>query len=328
MSQYEFCERIFYINSCLLRQQRPTKADIAHRFSKSIKTIERDIKFMREVLKVDIQQDDQYRYFYSGSGLELPDAYLTAAELSALKFAEPLLAQLCGPQIQQVLRNALDKVIRLLPQDKRQRLEGMSQKIGFSFSRVSQSSAESLPEILRALRYELVLDYQYYSVASDETTARTVNPFCLNQHNGIWYLLGFCHKRQQVRTFELSRISSCVAREEYFDRDPDFDLKDYFQGAFEIFRGEPGQPLSQVRVRFDDIAARILRTRRISASQKIEAGESNSSDHLILSFKLSNTHEILKTLLYWSPHVEILEPASLKVEYREALKQALEKNSK
>lgn len=52
----------------------------------------------------------------------------------------------------------------------------------------------------------LALDY--YAIERNQRSKRTVDPYLLVMHSGMWYLVGYCHLRKAVRTFKISRIKA------------------------------------------------------------------------------------------------------------------------
>ncbi len=55
------------------------------------------------------------------------------------------------------------------------------------------------------------MTFDYYSIGRDEQLARTVDPYGLLLVGDEWYLVAWCHLRQAIRTFRLSRLRSRVS---------------------------------------------------------------------------------------------------------------------
>ena len=56
---------------------------------------------------------------------------------------------------------------------------------------------------------------------------RPIDPYGIVHHAGEWYVVGFCHKRGDVRTFRIDRIAALHATGESFVRPDSFDLEAY-----------------------------------------------------------------------------------------------------
>ncbi|WP_419744275.1 helix-turn-helix transcriptional regulator [Staphylococcus sp. LKG3-1] len=59
---------------------------------------------------------------------------------------------------------------------------------------------------------------------------RQVNPYRIIYWKNKWYLIGFCHLRDDVRTFRVDRISSLTATEETFEQLEHISIDSYFPG--------------------------------------------------------------------------------------------------
>ncbi len=111
------------------------------------------------------------------------------------------------------------------------------------------SGAAVLPKLQAAVADRKRVVFRYYAIGRDEELERTVDPYGLQLVGDEWYLIGFCHLRQAVRTFRLSRIRSRVTHATRAPHDfappADFDLAAY--------RDRPpwrlGAPAGEARVR-------------------------------------------------------------------------------
>ena len=57
-----------------------------------------------------------------------------------------------------------------------------------------------------------------------------MNPYRIIYWKNKWYLIGFCHLRDDVRTFRVDRISSLTATEETFEQLEHISIDSYFPG--------------------------------------------------------------------------------------------------
>ncbi|WP_353888709.1 WYL domain-containing protein [uncultured Microbacterium sp.] len=63
--------------------------------------------------------------------------------------------------------------------------------------------------VARGLQHGVALSFTYQAPDAAPTT-RTVDPVQILITNGQWYLQGWCHLRQAMRTFHLDRVSAPV----------------------------------------------------------------------------------------------------------------------
>ena len=95
----------------------------------------------------------------------------------------------------------------------------------------SHETAAALPKLQAAVAERKTVVFEYYAISRNETMERVVDPYGLQLVAGEWYLIGYCHLREALRTFRLSRIRSRVKhhtrRPHDFSPPVDFDLAAY-----------------------------------------------------------------------------------------------------
>ncbi len=72
------------------------------------------------------------------------------------------------------------------------------------------AGAAALPKLQAAVADRKTVRFAYYAISRDQEMERTVDPYGLQLVSGEWYLVGWCHLREAVRTFRLSRMRSRV----------------------------------------------------------------------------------------------------------------------
>src|SRR5678816_996595 len=72
---------------------------------------------------------------------------------------------------------------------------------------------------------------------------RELDPYALVYREGAWLAVGWCHLRQEVRTFRVDRIHEAVMapkpKSPDFERPTDFDVKAYAQRSPWTFTSDP-----------------------------------------------------------------------------------------
>jgi proteasome accessory factor C len=98
-----------------------------------------------------------------------------------------------------------------------------------------------------ALRSGVALSFTYKAPDAAATT-RTVDPVKVHIANGEWYLQGWCHLRQAMRTFHLDRVSELELT--------DIPITHGDESVPALF--SPGENDIEVRIRFADDVAPLL----------------------------------------------------------------------
>ncbi len=181
-------------------------------------------------------------YSLPASAYYLPPVQLTREELTALAACLAVLEDRFA--YSKPLRLALVSLMQGRPE-----LIGDAAAPELAVLPEAGSGAAVLPKLQAAVADRKRVVFRYYAIGRDEELERTVDPYGLQLVGDEWYLIGFCHLRQAVRTFRLSRIRSRVTHATRAPHDfappADFDLAAY--------RDRPpwrlGAPAGEARVR-------------------------------------------------------------------------------
>ncbi|MFD2670744.1 helix-turn-helix transcriptional regulator [Marinicrinis sediminis] len=96
-------------------------------------------------------------------------------------------------------------------------------------SRVSSLSMESfLKELEQALANRYSVKMVYHKSGEKEFNYRMVDPYKILYWNHKWYVIGFCHLRNDIRSFRVDRIESLILTENKFNRPENFSARDFF----------------------------------------------------------------------------------------------------
>ena len=174
-----------------------------------------------------------------------------------------------------------------------------------------------LGTIYQAIKNFKRIKLGYKALYSDEETERKVDPYYLFFQDDFWHLRGYCHLREDLRTFALDRIVSLKVLKEHFIP-KGISSEDELSGAFgNMLDGEP----VEVVLRFDaEIKPYVLR-KKWHESQK----EKELKDGVELRFKVNGIEGIKQWIYKWLPHVEVVEPRELKEDIKKELKEAMKK---
>jgi predicted DNA-binding transcriptional regulator YafY len=159
----------------------------------------------------------------------------------------------------------------------------------------------------------------YWTASRDETCRRVVDPYGLASVEGDWYLIAYCHFREDLRTFAPGRIQSLRETGERFERPADFRIAGYLDAGFRVVKGS-GRP-RRVRLRFSPEAARYVRERVWHPTQQVKERKDGGLD---LTFRVSHLLEVKRWVLSYGAGCAVLEPEELRGEVEEELRRTLE----
>jgi proteasome accessory factor C len=144
-----------------------------------------------------------------------------------------------------------------------------------------------------ALRRRVAVSFTYKAPDAAATT-RTVDPMKVHIANGQWYLQGWCHLREAVRTFHLERVSDLVLT--------DIPITHGGERVPELF--EPGENDVVVRIRFPSAIAPLL------GDYLDRATTERQGETTIATLRVADEHSLKRLAARRGGEVEILEPAA------------------
>lgn len=303
------------------RKQGISVSEISAQIQSPSRTIYRDLEAIQEAgFPVYSERADKNSYWRMmdgfQTGLPLP---LTTTELMSLHMSRDILNIFEGTVFQESIQAFLTKVKASLAPETINYLESISStlKVGFGQPKDLSSIKETISKLSDATARRHRLEIHYEALSTGQETTRTVDPYRVWAMNGSFYLIGYCHVRDSVRTFAMDRIRDLKVLDETFDVPEDFSLQDYLQTAFRVMTGKP----EVVRIWFRASAAQVVKERIWHPSQEIREQEDGS---LIITMAVPINYEVISWILGFGSAARVLEPASLKEHVCRELRQSLD----
>jgi len=220
---------------CEIRAGRyPNCSRVARKFEVNRKTVQRDIDKMRE-LGAPLEYDPkQHGYYYTEPNYFLPAIPLTQSDMFAFVVNEQILKQYKDAPYYEDIKQVIERIIRFIPDD----IYGEEAASIFSFQSAPASQINKhYFEILQTAAYEeKQVIINYHSQHSNQASERVVDPYAIRNQQGTWYLIGFCHQRNQERIFALNRILSITTTDVDFYEPSRFDIDKFFFFFFFFFK--------------------------------------------------------------------------------------------
>jgi proteasome accessory factor C len=84
-----------------------------------------------------------------------------------------------------------------------------------------------VPLLAQAIQERRTVAMDYYSAGRGATERRQLDPYGLVDHGGAWYVVGRCHKHDEVFLFKCERVSNLAVTDATFTPPADVDLERY-----------------------------------------------------------------------------------------------------
>ena len=313
MSKYD---RMLYILNLLRSRRNLNAAMLAQECGVTERSIYRDIASLSEV-NVPIYYDRGYKF---ASNNFLPPLNFTIEEYLTLKTAlesSPLYKSGPGKKHIKTLKSKIEAC--LTPNVKRDRVmtpSTTSVEIRNTF--YPANFEKYSPLIERAITDSRVLIMTYDSIKSGPAD-REVDPYFLVFRERAFYFVGYCHSRNDMRTFRLDRIKFLNISDKNFKIRPGVDPEDYFRDSWGVYSGEP----AEVEIIFSGAAARVVKSGQHHGGEQITELDDG---RVLYRVTVAGTEEIGRWLMGFGGDFEILSPESLRREVCQLSKSIINKN--
>ena len=256
---------------------------------------------------------EQENYSLRPENFHLPAIEFTDDELAALQFALSLLDGEFA--YAEPLRLALQQITWGRPSP----LEAPDQRslaLGITASAGGHELSGRLAKIETAIFRHKTITFEYFTIARDEVGSRKVDPYHLLFRGSQFYLLGYCHDREAIRVFRLTRIQGKVAyatkAEHDFKRPDDFDPRAYAKRADWQFGEEQG-------------VAEILVSERLAWQVERHFGrfgeirKADSENEMLFTTPYASPRMVISFVLGLGEHARVAGPPELVAEIEERI---------
>ncbi len=215
----------------LMLQSRPSwkAGELAVELSVSERTVHRYMAMLEEMGIPIYSERGPHGGFSLVRGYKLPPLLFTAEEATVLYMGAHLVREVWGQTYDEAVTAVTAKLDNVLPDDLRQEVARARQSLVVGgLTRMDYRPWELTIHTLRqCIGDRRCVRLLYRGFARQEDSDRVVEPYALTFQWGLWYLVGFCHLRQAMRTFRVDRIQQVVPLEDRFTLPRDFSVREY-----------------------------------------------------------------------------------------------------
>lgn len=218
--------RVLGMLELLQTHHRLTGADLGARLGVDERTVRRYAGTLADLGIPVTANRGRYGGYRLSPGYKLPPLMLTDDEAVAVVLGLLAAEQLGLTTEAPATSVALAKIERMLPKALSERLSAVRESLGFTLRPRQEGTARPATATLLTLgaatrsRRRVSLTYRSWRGG---VSLRQVDPYGLVFHAGRWYLAGHDHRRGEVRTFRLDRISAVETGTETFTVPEGFD---------------------------------------------------------------------------------------------------------
>lgn len=261
-------ERLLNLDALIRAGDRPTATSLGEILEVTERTIRSDLHFLRDRFHAPLKWNRKQGYYYNDPTWRLPSISLSKGELFALTLGARMLEAYAGSAYAQDLQSAIARLAERLPEESWVDLQMIAdERIIFRSGAEINLDPVIWHQLETACQYFKQVRMTYYTASRNARSERKFDPYLLHVYRGTNpYVIGYCHKRQQILWFRVDRILGLNLLDTTFEKDPTFDAKQYLSS---IFQHEVGGTPTQVQIWFDAKTAPYIRERRWHPTQTL-----------------------------------------------------------
>ena len=319
--------RIFELHKILSSRHTPiSRRDLEEKLESNRSTIKRTIEEMRNFLGAPIIYDRaQNGYYYDRQQgthpYEIPGLWFSSSELYALITTQKLLSDIQPGLLDDSIKAFRQRIQTLLKHMGTESTE-LDRRVKILQTEARPTDIEDFRKLVTALIHRRQVKVIYHGRQRDQLTERMVSPQRLIYYRDNWYLDGWCHLRQGLRTFSLDRIKPTFIDDtkalEYSDK----ELDEHFTRTFGIYAGPATEAAHLI---FGSEAAKWVADEHWHPQQQ---GRILPDGRYELKIPYGNPTELIREILKFGPDVEVIAPLSLRQQIIDRLQETVEQYKK
>ena len=237
---YHPTTRVLTVLELLQSHRQMSGPKLAERLEVDVRSVRRYIMMLQD-LGIPIEGErGRYGTYRLMRGFKLPPLMFTEDEALALTLGLLAARRLGLAMAAPAVEGALAKIERVLPEALRERLQAVQETL--VLDSILSERSRPLPESAVVLLFSAATQQEKrvwirYRSGQAQETERAVDPYGLVFHAGLWYTVGYCHLRQDLRVFRLDRVLQAEPLEETFTRPPAFDSLDHLRRSIASMPG-------------------------------------------------------------------------------------------
>lgn len=296
-------------------KRKITVDELAETFGVSRRTIFRDFNVLSEI-NVPVTWD-KYSGYGIMDGYKVPPLMFNAKELATILVGLNFVKSQVDKTMVEDAKGVELKIRNVLPDDLKELMRSLENRtIVDPYLHFGQEKKEggSWYLVSSAISQKRKLSFTYKSKGDGSVTDRKIEPHLLVYYRDHWNVIGFSHKRSDIRNFVLDRMENVKIEEEISDPKTEIDVEGL------IFRSETsGQ---KIVVEVDESTDRAFRA---NLPAKIIKQEATSDKINKVTFRFDNFDFINRWLLQFGDKIKIVSPDELKTKRAELLVRMLDK---
>ena len=299
--------RILLIDELIRSGSYPNAASMAKKMEVTPRTVQRDIEYLRLFYNAPLEYDPIHRgYYYTEPNFFIKSVLLTEGELFSIALFDRLLEQYRNTPLEGHLRNIFRKILEAMPQQITVDSSLLNSHVSFIPDNAGIIDTSVFESVFKALSARKTMSFEYRSLEKTEWAKRIANPYHAICQRGNWYVIAFCHDKNEPRLFSLARMRKASITKQSFTIPANFNPNEYFDKEMGVWAS------SRKPFTVEFIVDKKIRTfamdHKWHETQKVTE---NPDGSVKVKFTTTQMPEVMRWVLGQGHTVKVLSPPEL-----------------
>ncbi len=177
---------------------------------------------------------------------------------------------------------------------------------------------ENLYGLLHAIKNNLKIKFTYHKFWEEEVSQRLVEPYALKEFKNRWYILAKDSKDNNIKSFALDRLTNLAITTQHYQYPDNYSIEQNYRYCFGIISPNGSDP-QDIILSFDPFQGKYIKTLPLHETQEVLVDNDKETR---IKLKLCLTHDLFMELLSFGANMKVIEPKKLSDEIKEAHKKA------
>jgi len=223
--------RVLAVLELLQSHGQMSGAELARRVEVDPRTLRRYIATLEDMGIPITTEQGRYGGYRLVPGYKLPPMMFTEDEAQAVSLGLLAARGLGLADAAPAIESVQAKLDRVLPSAPKRTLAALRESVALETGDPRTTADSRLLRILSESAQQRRTAVLRYRAADGAATSRGFDVYGLVFRAGRWYVVGYCHLREGLRTLRLDRVAHAGIGEKPFERPDGFDASEYLSRA-------------------------------------------------------------------------------------------------
>lgn len=175
---------------------------------------------------------------------------------------------------------------------------------------------DNLYGLLHAIKNRLQIKFTYQKFWEEELSQRLVEPYALKEFKNRWYIMAKDSKDNNIKSFALDRLTNFEITNQTYQYPDNYSIEQSYRYCFGIISPNDEEP-QDIILSFDPFQGKFIKTLPLHDTQQVLV-----DNDVEMKLKLCLTHDLVMELLSFGDNMKVIEPKLLADQIKQAHEKA------